>query len=135
MIGWHQAQLGHYEQALVRCRQALALQPDDSLQASAWDSLGYAHHHLGEYPQATTCYQTALAIYRTLGDRYNEADTLTHLGQAHQAAGELASAAHVWRQAIAIVDELGHAEADQVRAKLRHLDGIDLEPSRPRQPG
>ena len=50
------------------------------MQAETWDSLGYAHHHLGQPLQAIVCYEHAIDLYRDFGDRYNEADTLAHLG-------------------------------------------------------
>jgi hypothetical protein len=34
------------------------------------DTLGYAHHHSGEYARAIDCYQRALALIRPLGGRY-----------------------------------------------------------------
>ena len=58
-------------------------------EADTWDSLGYAHHHLGHHAQAADCYQHALTLFRDLGDRYNEADTLTHLGDTHQVGSTL----------------------------------------------
>jgi hypothetical protein len=39
-------------------------------QAAAWDSLGYAHHHLGRHAQAVTCYLHALDLVRDLGNSY-----------------------------------------------------------------
>jgi hypothetical protein len=53
------------------------------------------------------------------GDRYFEAETLTHLGDTHQTAGRPREAASAWRQALAILDDLRHANAEQVRSKLR----------------
>src|SRR5439155_18565442 len=108
-------------QALDHCRQALALQQqlgDRNGQATTWDSLGYAHHLLGEDLRAVDCYQQAIDLYRELGDRYYEADTLTHLGNAHQALGDPDAARTAWRQALDILDQLQHPEADQVRARL-----------------
>ena len=81
-------------------------------QAATWDSLGYAHHHLGHHAQAITCYQQALDLFRDLGDRYDEADTLTHLGDTHHAAGDPDAARDAWQQALTILDELDHPDAD-----------------------
>ena len=89
----------------------------------AWDSLGYAEHHLGNFAEAVACYQRALSISRESGDRYHEAEALTHLGDTHQAAGELAQAREAWQQALAILDDLQHPDADQVRAKLASTNG------------
>jgi tetratricopeptide (TPR) repeat protein len=84
-----------------------------------WDSLGYTHRQLGDHPEATTCYQQALRLYREAGDRYNEADVLTHLGEVHAAADAPGAARDAWQQAVRILDELGHPDADQLRSKLQ----------------
>ncbi|WP_159026248.1 tetratricopeptide repeat protein, partial [Streptomyces stelliscabiei] len=51
-VGWCHILLGQYEQALAPCREALALQRelgDDTNAAHSCDSIGHAHHHLGQY--------------------------------------------------------------------------------------
>ena len=106
------------------CQQALTLHQelgDRDGQAATWDSLGYAHHHLGHHTQAITCYQHALDLFRDLGDRYYEAATLTHLGDTHHAAGNPQAARDAWQQALTILDDLDHPDADQVRTKLATL--------------
>jgi DNA-binding SARP family transcriptional activator/tetratricopeptide (TPR) repeat protein len=125
--GWYQAQLGDYRQTLVSCGQALPLLRDfgdHRGMASTWDSLGYAYHHLGHHEQATACCQQAVDLYRKIGDRFNEADTLTHLGDTHHAIGNHHTAQDTWQQALIILDELGHPDADQVRAKLNLTSGV-----------
>jgi tetratricopeptide (TPR) repeat protein len=90
-------------------------QADDRWQeGAAWDSLGYAEHHLGNLAEAAACYQRALSIAREAGARFNEAGTLTRLGDTRHAASETALA----QQALAILDDLQHPDAAQVRAKL-----------------
>jgi tetratricopeptide (TPR) repeat protein len=101
--------------------RALALHQeigDASGVAYAWDSVGFAHHQLGEYDQAIACYQRALEIYREIGERYYEADTMSHLGDTHHTIGDTATARGFWRQALAVLDEIGHHDADRIRAKL-----------------
>jgi tetratricopeptide repeat protein len=44
--------------------------------AQTWDSLGYAHHHLGQHSQAIAYYQQAIGLVRGVGDGYTEADEL-----------------------------------------------------------
>jgi DNA-binding SARP family transcriptional activator len=61
---------------------------------------------------------TALALHRHLGDRHDQADTLTHLGDTHHATGDHNAASGAWRQALDILTDLDHADADAVRAKL-----------------
>ena len=69
--------------------------------------------------QAIAHGQEALRIFRTLGDRYDEAEILTHLGDALQASGDHQAACNAWHQALAILDDLQHPDAAQVRAKLQ----------------
>jgi hypothetical protein len=65
----------------------------------------------------------ALTMIREIGDRFGEADILTHLGDARHAAGDPAEAEDAWRQALAILDDLHHPSAGKVRAKLRPAAG------------
>lgn len=109
-------------QRLVHCEQALHLARElgnRSVQAASLDSLGYAHHHLGDHATALIRYQEALDLCRSGGERYNEAGVLTHIGDIHHAAGRIDAAHQAWRQALSILDELGHPDADKVRETLR----------------
>jgi DNA-binding SARP family transcriptional activator/tetratricopeptide (TPR) repeat protein len=120
-VGWSHALLGEYHQALAFCQDALVLMTDLGLregEASTWNSLGYAHHGLADHQQAAICYQRALGLYRGLGDRYYEAGALTSLGDVHLSAGDSGAARRAWAQALAILEEIDHADASRVRAKL-----------------
>ena len=66
-------------------------------------------------------YQHAVRIYRDLGDRYNEAETLVSLGDTHLTAGDPGGAGRDWQHAMMIFEELCHPAAGQVRAKLSNL--------------
>jgi tetratricopeptide (TPR) repeat protein len=91
---------------------------DQNQEAHTWDSLGYAHAHLGDRAKAADCYQRAIALHRLLGGRYNEAFSLTHLGDTHNAAGNTEAARDAWQQALDILTDLGHPDADALRSKL-----------------
>jgi tetratricopeptide (TPR) repeat protein len=120
-VGWLQAKLGDTDEALGYCQRAIDLQQrigDHFGAAETWDSLGYVHRLLGRHEESAACYQQAIEHYRSLDDRYNEADTLASLGDAHLAAGRPDTARSAWRQALAIMEELGHADAQDVRARL-----------------
>ena len=67
---------------------AAAATGDRHGEANTWDSLGFIHDRLGQHRRAIRCYRRALALYRRIGDRYDEADTLTRLGETRQAAGD-----------------------------------------------
>jgi hypothetical protein len=81
----------------------------------------YRLHHftitLGE--QAAVCYEHALEMSRGVGDRYYEADVLSHLGDTHEAAGDTVTARAAWLRAHTILDQLGHSDADQLAVKLQ----------------
>jgi hypothetical protein len=51
---------------------------------------------LADHQQSAICYQRALGLFRGLGDRYNEAGTLTCLGDVHLSAGDSGAACRAW---------------------------------------
>ena len=91
-------------------------------EAATWDSLGYAHHHLGHLPEAVACYRRALDMTGELGDRTDEAATLGRLAETYCAAGDTRSARQTWHQALRILEGLGHPDADSIRAELGRLE-------------
>ncbi|MGX7673340.1 tetratricopeptide repeat protein [Plantactinospora sp. DSM 117369] len=120
-VGWFHTLLGDHQQALTHCQQAIVLHQeigDRPGEADTWDSLGYAHHQLGDHHQAAACYQHALDLIRSFGDRYSEAAVLNHLGDTRRAAGDIDESRRIWQRTLDILDQLGHPEAEQVRAKL-----------------
>jgi tetratricopeptide (TPR) repeat protein len=120
-LGWVHACLGDHEQALAFCQQAIPLlrqSGDVPAEANTWDSIGYAHHNLGHHRQAIADYQTALTLARSAGDVGTEATILGHLGETLHATARYDQARDALQQALAIFDQLGHPEADRVRAEL-----------------
>jgi DNA-binding SARP family transcriptional activator len=120
-VGWCHAMAGDHTLALSYCQQAIVLQRevgDVQSQAGTWDSIGFAHHHLGQYAEAIACYRRALALNAEVGHRHGQAEMLTHLAETQHASGETAVARRTWRQALAILDDLHHADADRIRARL-----------------
>ncbi|WP_079190866.1 AfsR/SARP family transcriptional regulator [Streptomyces acidiscabies] len=120
--GWTYILHGAYRQAVAECTRAVSLHQrsgDTNGEAAAWDSLGYAHHHMGQHQEALRCYERALKLYQRMNDRYLEADTLLHMGDTHEARGSRTASVPLWREAVRILDELGHPEAEQARARLR----------------
>jgi tetratricopeptide (TPR) repeat protein len=125
-IGWCHALLGDYRLAITYCNEARTLYrelSDRRGESHALDSRGYADHALGRHQQAIASFDEALALRRELGDRWGQATTLAHLGDAHHSIGDLVAAGDAWRYSVEILDQLGHPDADQIRAKLRNLDG------------
>src|SRR5262249_13761565 len=87
-------------------------------EAEAWDSLGYAHHHLGRHESAVACYRGALDLFHAVGDRCSEALALSSLGDTLDAAGDAGAARDAWRRALHPLDQLGHPDAEAIRARL-----------------
>jgi len=121
-IGWFQAMLGDYQQALVHCGQALALQTalNDPLGlAETLHSIGYAHKQLGDHVPAVEYHRMAVDLFHEHGYRYNEAQVLTSLGDTEHAAGDPTSARAAWQKALDLLEQLDHADADEVRTRLK----------------
>ncbi|MEK8109742.1 tetratricopeptide repeat protein [Micromonospora sp. M12] len=95
-------------------------------QADTWDSLGHAHHQLGDDRRAIACYAHALDLFTQVNDRYAEASTYVNLGRSHRALADLGAARAAWRRALTILDDLGDAGADSIRADLDQLDATRL---------
>jgi len=123
-IGWYHAKLRQYDSALDFCARAAARAGelgDAHGVASASDSLGYAHHHLGDHQQAAECYRRAAEIYAEADDRYFEADTLLHLTDTLQAMGRTPEAVEAAERALRLLEALEHPDTERARRKLRQL--------------
>ena len=86
--------------------------------ANAWDSIGFAHHGLGQHREAEQAYRQALELFEDLGDRFNRAITLQNLAQTHEAAGRHAECREALQEALAILEAIDHPDAARVRARL-----------------
>jgi hypothetical protein len=82
------------------------------------DAADPAHHHLAEHRRALASYLRDSEAFRMSGNRYEEATILNNIGDAHLAANDEESARRVWRVALVALEELGHADAEHVRAKI-----------------
>ena len=120
--GWCHAQIGDFEESASCCQGALALLTTPcAAQADVLDTLGYAHYRAGRFGQAIGYYLQAAQLFRELGDRYDEADTLKHIGDAQRGAGNLQQARSSWQEALIILEELDHPDAMELRGRLGNL--------------
>ena len=127
-VGWLYAHLGQYDRALTHCQRALSLHRDSGHRggtADTLDSLGYVYLHLGDIAAAKTHYTKAIEAYREIASPFGEGNSLAGFGDALLAEGDLEAAEAAWRESVAILDRLPHPLADEVRARLRALDGQD----------
>jgi DNA-binding SARP family transcriptional activator len=123
-MGWLLAKTGKYEDAIACCERSVQLHQkagDHLGEAFSWDSLGYTRHRLSHYTEAAACYARALDLFREAGDRYAESEILSHIGDTYHATGDGPATRQAWGQALAILDDLHHADAALVRAKLAKL--------------
>jgi ATP/maltotriose-dependent transcriptional regulator MalT len=81
----------------------------DAVWAKALYGWGILLNYQGEYPRAEQALQTALTIYRRLGDRRGCAIALVGLSQAVAVPGDYASAETLCRESIALMREAGDA--------------------------
>lgn len=107
--GWMLVRAQRYREAIVVCTEALELQqlfgtPQE--QASSLDSLGVAHHRLGNLDEATTLFDGAVAAFERAGDRRGLADTLVRRAETHESARRLDAASADRTRAAAIHQQL-----------------------------
>lgn len=134
-IGWYHALLGEPERALIPCQRSLDLRyelGDRRGEAHTLDTLGYAHYLLNHHSQAISYYQQSLALHRETGARHGQISVLNHLGDVYHSTGNLRAARDTWEQALDTLVQLnlppgiglgaGYPDANQIRAKLSHID-------------
>jgi DNA-binding SARP family transcriptional activator/tetratricopeptide (TPR) repeat protein len=127
-IGWCHALLGELRQGVAHCERSLALHRelgDRHGEAATQDSLGYAYRHLGEHDRAMHSYREAARLYLEIGDRYYQAQAVIGIGDVHHDTGDLGAARETWQTALEMLEELGHDDADHVRARLAALPAAD----------
>ncbi|MBU2667100.1 hypothetical protein KOI35_26690 [Actinoplanes bogorensis] len=109
LTGWLHVQARRYREAIAACREALGLQqrigtPQE--QAASLDSLGLAHHRLGDLDEATHFYGRAVGKFERSGDRHGLAGTLTRRAEVHDDADRAAAARADRDRASAIHEQL-----------------------------
>ncbi len=125
--GYCRALLGDYETALAECREALELwrgRGDLSAAAPVLVSIGFIYQQLGDLDEAVRHYRQALTGHWERGDRLHEATVWTYLGEVYERAGDAGRAGEAWRSGLSILDELGHADAVAVRARIEAVGAL-----------
>jgi len=82
-------------------------QPPPEQEANLFYYLGLAQDVLGRKSEALDYYQQALTIYREVGDRRNEGNTLNNVGLAYDSLDKKQEALDYYQQALAIRREVG----------------------------
>jgi tetratricopeptide (TPR) repeat protein len=118
--------MGDHEQALKLADQALAITGPDGEPMDARYTLhsrGLALIGLGRLDEGIACFTDAVRMFFTMGELYEAADVLSQLGAIHLRRGNRELARNCWLRSVRLLTELGHPDADDVRAKLAALVG------------
>ncbi|MFE0026075.1 BTAD domain-containing putative transcriptional regulator [Amycolatopsis sp. NPDC059021] len=118
--------MGDHGQALELADTALAIERPNGRPEDGRFSLhtrGTALIGLGKYDEGIACMRRAVDMFFTMGEQYEAADVLAQLGSHHLRHGARAEARDCWLRSVRLLTELGHPDADDVRAKLAALVG------------
>ncbi|MFD8304391.1 BTAD domain-containing putative transcriptional regulator [Streptomyces sp. NPDC059690] len=118
-LGLALAQAGDLDQAAVRFTEALEIFRDS--RQRLWEGMTIfriAEVRLteGKPAQAAALAEQSLAVLRGIGGEWRRGNVLTVLGRSLDGIGQSGRAQACWREALSIYEELGSAEAAEVRA-------------------
>lgn len=119
-------ELGDHEQALRLADAALAVLGPDGEPVDTRFTLhtrGQALVGLGRVEEGIACIGESVEMFFAMGEQYEAADVLAQLGTIHLRNGDRALAREYWLRSVRLLTELGHPDADDVRAKLAALVG------------
>ncbi len=116
--------MGDHEQALRLADAALAVvgpdgQPVDT--RFTQHTRGLALIGLGRLDEGIACIRESVSMFFERGELYEAADVLAQLGTIYSRYGDEALARECWLRSVRLLTELGHPDADDVRAKLAAL--------------
>lgn len=112
---WVLYHYGEGSRVLDLTREALGVLGGEGGQmviASAWSMAATGHWILGNYAEAAAAWEQALAICRTIGDRYRTSSMLNNLGANAYMRGDYGAAADIFREALEISRSIGSREAE-----------------------
>lgn len=118
--------MGDHEQALELADAALAIPGPDGRPVDTrftQHTRGLALLGLGRLAEGIACISDSVEMFFTMGEHYEAADVLSQLGTIHLRQGDGALARECWVRSVRLLTELGHPDADDVRAKLAALVG------------
>ncbi|MEQ0565749.1 BTAD domain-containing putative transcriptional regulator [Amycolatopsis sp. NEAU-NG30] len=126
--------MGDHEQALRLADEALAIVGADGKPVDTrftQHTRGLALVGLGRFDEGVACIRESVSMFFAMGEQYEAADVLSQLGTIHQRHGEEGLARECWLKSVRLLTELGHPDAEDVRAKLAALVGTEVTPGRP----
>ncbi|MFI7403499.1 BTAD domain-containing putative transcriptional regulator [Streptomyces sp. NPDC049541] len=123
-LGLALAQTGELDQAVAQFTEALEVFRDS--RQRLWEGMAIfriAEVRLTERKpaQAAALAEQSLAVLRGIGGEWRRGNVLTVLGRALDGIGQPGRAQACWREALSIYEELGSAEAAEVRSLISPL--------------
>ncbi|MFI5584313.1 AfsR/SARP family transcriptional regulator [Amycolatopsis sp. NPDC051758] len=118
--------MGDHEQALRLADAALAvLGPDGEPVDTRFTqhTRGLALVGLGRLDEGIVCIRESVSMFFAMGEQYEAADVLAQLGTIQLRYGDAVGARECLLRSVRLLTELGHPDADDVRAKLAALVG------------
>ncbi|MEV4178204.1 BTAD domain-containing putative transcriptional regulator [Nonomuraea sp. NPDC049709] len=116
--------MGQYDQAIVvgELAMGISVRAEDGVgQAHIAVALGLVHSRMSDHQGAIVCFERALGLFRDLGHRFHEGNTLIHLGTAYEAVGRSVESVRCWQRSTAILDELRYETTREPRSQLADL--------------
>ncbi|MFI6302270.1 tetratricopeptide repeat protein [Amycolatopsis thailandensis] len=107
--------LKQFERATAHFRAVIRTDDDaqrDAASAAAWNGLANVHLDCGDLALAVRCGQQALAIFRELGDRRNEAAILGNLANACRGLRWFDAAFALYHDSLALARSLGDKQSE-----------------------
>ncbi|HEX9640255.1 MAG TPA: tetratricopeptide repeat protein, partial [Candidatus Krumholzibacteria bacterium] len=120
---WYQR--GYLREGRAWLQELIGLQPDgaSAARAKAYEALGGLAYWLSDAVTAQASYESAVRLYRELGDREAEAAALYNLAFVPVMRRDLDAAVGVFQESLALARELGRAD---LVARNEHALGVAL---------
>ncbi|MCA1707406.1 MAG: tetratricopeptide repeat protein, partial [Actinobacteria bacterium] len=120
---WYQR--GYLREGRAWLQELIGLQPDGSsaARAKAYEALGGLAYWLSDAVTAQASYESAVQLYRELGDREAEAGALYNLAFVPVMRRDLDAAVEVFEESLALAREQGRAD---LVARNEHALGVAL---------
>ena len=93
-------------------------QGDRAEEERAYNNLGDAYIHLGDFQQAIECYTKSLNIAKEQRNRAGEGRAYNNLGDAYLSLGDFQQAIEYYTQSLSIAQEIGYKEWEGVVSRI-----------------
>jgi CHAT domain-containing protein/tetratricopeptide (TPR) repeat protein len=90
----------------------LTQEEDPKAKADALSEEATSLFYQGDYQGAINRFEEALTIYREIGDRSSEGETLSNIGQTYDSLGQYEQALDFYQQALPVLQEVGDQDGE-----------------------